>query len=1128
MSFRSRRPDSYRQQPGFRNLQLESLEARLPLAADFHLLSDVNQTLEAISSNISSAVTIGGTTYFSANDGVSGRELWKSDGTTAGTVRVKDIYPGGKGSDPQDLTEFQGILYFAAHDRDNGADYYGNRDVELWRSDGTEAGTYRLKELVPGIGPSNLGQPVNVEGTLFFAARYSPGSDIRLWKSDGTESGTEVVTIPNVFYQPTFPSVIGSAGNALLFTSNGDLWRSDGTGAGTFQLKDFSSPSYTEWPRVLSQTAEMTYFTVNDGSGFGLWRTDGTVAGTFFIKTIQPSGPNPGFLSAANLGNTIIFGASDAEHGAELWKSDGTPEGTVLVKDLWPGNSSYMPPWDPTPFPNSSSPAGFTNLNGQIYFLATGNVDMGLWRTDGTSAGTLLVKTITGLAGNPRYSTLENVGGTLYFSTTFNSSSEPWVSDGTAAGTMRLKDINAGNRGSFAGSFTELDGQAIFLASDGIHGEELWRSDGTEAGTTLVKDILPATAGSEPSMVTNVAGAIYFKANDGLAGEELWMSGGDAATTRLVKDIRPGGAGAEIEHLVDVNGTLFFTANDGFSGIELWRSDGTAAGTTLVRDIAVGPSGSTPRSLANVGGKLYFAANDGAAGVELWTSDGTEAGTVRVKDLAAGAAGSSADNLVNVDGVLYFSADDGISGHELWKSDGTELGTALVKDIFPGISGSIALQLINVGGVLYFSAKDSETNGELWKSDGTAAGTVQVKDLESGPNGSWPQWLTNINGELYFSTNNHTPNAGLWKSNGTEAGTVRIPNFSAHQSSLSLRVVGQVGTTLFVVESSWSDGSTLWSTDGTDAGTRSLTGSDPLGNFIMWGDHLYFTRTDNVHGNELWRSDGTHAGTELVKDFSNDSRSSMSGWDLLKVVNDRLVVITTTDRYGAELWISATPIEPLPGDYDANGVVDGADFLAWHRGFGGAAAPAGSGADGDGSGAVDAGDLPVWAEHFGEGSASGAAAGLAAGVMAVEMAESELVSPVSLAAAEGVVLGEGVVAKPQAVSGRDSTAAGDLAGLAQREASGREALGGRAWDRAAARLEEVAEASSRRRAVAASLDAAFASLGTSSRRERWGRGIDADEIDDAAAGFNKVAKPRAGGVASIGGWGESGEGAPGR
>ena len=215
------------------------------------------------------------------------------------------------------------------------------------------------------------------------------------------------------------------------------------------------------------------------------------------------------------------------------------------------------------------------------------------------------------------------------------------------------------------------------------------------------------------------------------------------------------------------------------------------------------------------------------------------------------------------------------------------------------------------------------------------------------------------------------------------------------------------------------------------------------------------------------------------------------------------------------MWISATPIEPLPGDYDANGGVDGTDYLAWQRGYGGIATPAASEADGDGSGAVDAGDLAVWAEHFGEGSASGAAAGLAAGAMAVEMAEGELVAPVSLAAAEGVVLGEGVVAKPQAVSGRGSTAAGDLAGLAQREASGREALGGRSWNRAAARREEVAEAKLPRRVAANSLDAAFASLGTSVRNARWGGMIAASEFDEAQECFEE-AKPQATGVTSAG------------
>ncbi|HZE09969.1 MAG TPA: ELWxxDGT repeat protein [Burkholderiales bacterium] len=76
--------------------------------------------------------------YFSAFDRTSGFELWKSDGTDAGTVRVKDINPGPGGSGPFGFTVLNNALYFSADDGTNG--------FELWRSDGTEAGTVRVRE----------------------------------------------------------------------------------------------------------------------------------------------------------------------------------------------------------------------------------------------------------------------------------------------------------------------------------------------------------------------------------------------------------------------------------------------------------------------------------------------------------------------------------------------------------------------------------------------------------------------------------------------------------------------------------------------------------------------------------------------------------------------------------------------------------------------------------------------------------------------------------------------------------------------------------------------------------------------------------------------------------------------
>jgi len=87
---------------------------------------------------------------------------------------------------------------------------------------------------------------------------------------------------------------------------------------------------------------------------------------------------------------------------------------------------------------------------------------------------------------------LTNVNGTLYFSaSTPTYGIEPWKSDGTAAGTQLVKDILPGSDGSGPTDLTNVNGTLFFAARDGVHGPELWKSDGTAAGTKLVKDIAP-------------------------------------------------------------------------------------------------------------------------------------------------------------------------------------------------------------------------------------------------------------------------------------------------------------------------------------------------------------------------------------------------------------------------------------------------------------------------------------------------------------------------------------------------------------------------------------------------------------------------------------------------------------
>jgi ELWxxDGT repeat protein len=289
---------------------------------------------------------------------------------------------------------------------------------------------------------------------------------------------------------------------------------------------------------------------------------------------------------------------------------------------------------------------------------------------------------------------------------------ELWRSDGTQAGTLLVKDIYPGINRSFTDSslgLVAIDDTLFFRADDGTHGEELWKSDGTEPGTLLVKDIAPGAFSSFPQNLTNVNGKLFFSANDGTSGVELFQSDGTEAGTTMVKDINPDYANSDPIDLTVVNGMLFFGAYDGTHGNELWRSDGTEAGTMLVKDIFPGANDSIQfynSEWIAVNNTLFFTATDGITGVELWQSDGSEAGTVLVKDINPGSLGSNPGNFADLNGRLFFGAYNAPFGSELWSSDGSETGTVLVKDIYPGSLSSYPQLLTNVNGRLFFSASN--------------------------------------------------------------------------------------------------------------------------------------------------------------------------------------------------------------------------------------------------------------------------------------------------------------------------------------------------------------------------------------------------------------------------------------
>jgi ELWxxDGT repeat protein len=482
------------------------------------------------------------------------------------------------------------------------------------------------------------------------------------------------------------------------------------------------------------------------GADSTIWITDGTLAGTISlsasIKFLNSIG------SVAFLNGKYIFSATSAASGAELYITDGTIGGTVLLKDINPG------------VPGSFPDDGGAVLNGFLYFTAVRPAEgRELWRTDGTTAGTTLVKDIvTGPSGSNtagNYNLFSSGTYLLFAALTPSSGLELWTSDGSSAGTVLLKDINTGNAGADSSSpklFYPLNGKVLFVAKNATTGEEIWKTDGTSGGTTILADINPGPGSSTsidlfPGFSISIFSSFhtfnnhaYFIASDGNSTGELWSTDGTGANTILLKNIVQSSSipFILITDAVDLSTKFIFPVSDQASRSELWESDGTTGGTKLFKsfDNAKMPFIFPPFSTNGIslvthlfqGNKFFFMASTVAEGNELWISDGTDgtvAHTSRIKDINAGSPdgiNTSSVSYTYTASTFFFPADDGTQGIELWKSDGTLSGTSIVADIITGLGSSEpTLSFFIVNGKVLFEANngDDPSLTDLYAVDGS-------------------------------------------------------------------------------------------------------------------------------------------------------------------------------------------------------------------------------------------------------------------------------------------------------------------------------------------------------------------------------------------------------------------------
>src|SRR5262249_32954743 len=241
--------------------------------------------------------------------------------------------------------------------------------------------------------------------------------------------------------------------------------------------------------------------------------------------------------------NLAFRGAGGGTRGGVLGGRAAPPAAPRLIKDINPGPGNAF---------NVFS-ASLTNVNGTLFFPADDGVHgRELWKSDGTRAGTVLVKDFSLGEGDtgigPFY--LTDVNGTLFFSLTSGPAEVRglWKSDGTDAGTVRVSSVNAQE-------MADVNGALFFLGGDAEHGQGLWKSDGTDAGTVFLKSVTEA----EPAELVNVNGTLFFNGSTlDQYDRTLWKSDGTPEGTVPVDD-------ADLfdsypENLTNVNRTLLLHA----------------------------------------------------------------------------------------------------------------------------------------------------------------------------------------------------------------------------------------------------------------------------------------------------------------------------------------------------------------------------------------------------------------------------------------------------------------------------------------------------------------------------------------------------------------------------------------
>ncbi len=735
-------------------------------------------------------------------------EPFGSDGTVIGTSRLAVLSDGAIPTNPRWFTPFNGRAYFVAGDAATG--------IELWSTDGTSRGTIRVADLEPGAASSSPEFLVVSGGRLWFTAETAATGRV-FWHTNGVSAPVAItgLTVPTLQQgllapQPfaggvTFATSASSGGPLFLIGVDGPVRLTPDDGSiSHFNVN--TPPVVVPGPGNSPGTVYFTGTQVSPVVGQELFAATAAASSARLVQDVSPGVGSSTARPLAPLPNGRVLLSASVGADRELYVSDGTSAGTFLLRDLNQNAASANP---------SRVFAGDTP--DQVAFTSDSTAfGRELFRTDGTASGTVpIVEVLPGSAGRRRWVYRAD---TVWFSSY----------EGTSSTTRDVfQHGSLASLGDFVGNVKNvivaqppvtIGDNLIFTANNG---GTIWPFNTTAWGVGEAFIAAPLInveiAGpSSPSRYFEYDGELYF-GGDAAPGNEvarrLYRSDGTPLSTEVAWDLGTSVTAAGVPQIVGAVNSRLIVSYGAPADSGIFTYDPVTAETTLLAPGYSESQSLSPIDSAMLGGLLYFASSPPeGTDFELVRTNATVAGTIRVADIEPGAVGSAPRGLITARTAfgdrLFFSAQTSQHGREVWISDGTTQGTRLLADIFPGMRSSNPSSFFEIApGRIIFVADDGLTGAELWETDGTQAGTRLLADINPGTEPSSPSNFAIVDGRLWFSAFTRAAGRELWSMSLAATSACDYDfNQDENVDLTDAQQMAQVFVGLIAPEAGWLDG----------------------------------------------------------------------------------------------------------------------------------------------------------------------------------------------------------------------------------------------------------------------------------------------------------------------------------